>query len=70
MAIDSEKNCLLRVTGAPAEGDHAYIETPFHPKDPSLGNRLVQISSEVFLEAVDTDGLVVGENIVLLRWGE
>lgn len=70
MAIDSEKNCLLRVTGGPAEGDHAYKATEFHPKVKSLGSRMIRISSEVFLEAVDTDGLVVGENIVLLRWGK
>ena len=64
MAIDSEKNCLLRVTGGPVESDHAYVETSLHPKDPNLGTRLVRISSEVYLEAVDTDG-IEGEFVTL-----
>lgn len=70
MAIDGEKHESLQITGGPKEEDHAYVETQVHPKDPSLGTRLVRISNEVLLEAVDVDGIEVGENIVLLRWGE
>lgn len=67
MAIDQESNTMLKITNAPA-GD-AYLTTTFHPKDASLGNRAVRIADKILLETVDVEGIVVGEEIVLLRWG-
>merc|ERR1711957_1064367 len=57
----------LTVTNA-GDGEE-YLSTDFLPKDPSFGKRLVRIAKKVLLEKVDTEGMVVGENIVLIRWG-
>jgi glutamyl/glutaminyl-tRNA synthetase len=71
MAIDKDSNVTLTVTNAPDEVDNAYLETTFHPKDPTLGKRVVRVGKQVLLETgADVDGIHVGENIVLLRWGE
>ena len=67
MAIDKENNVRLTITSAPKE--NAYVAAPFHPKDASMGTRAVRVSSEILLEKVDTEGIVVGESIVLMRWG-
>ncbi|CAB9502944.1 Glutamine--tRNA ligase [Seminavis robusta] len=69
MAIDAEKHTILRITGGPKEEDFAFAETSVHPKDPSLGNRLIRLSDTVLLENADVEGVQVDETIVLLRWG-
>lgn len=69
MAIDATQHVTLKVVNAPKVEDHAYLTTPFHPKDPSLGSRVLRIAQDVLLEKVDVDGLQVGEQIVLMRWG-
>lgn len=69
MAIDGEEHTVLRISGVPKEESQAYLETQVHPKDPSLGMRVMRISDEVILEKEDTDGIVEGEDIVLLHWG-
>jgi len=67
MAIDKIDHVELTVTNA-GDGEE-YLSTDFLPKDPSFGKRLVRIAKKVLLEKVDTEGMVVGENIVLIRWG-
>ena len=69
MAIDKTEHVRLKITNAPPAESLSYLTTDLHPKDPSLGHRLVRIGSEVLLETVDTDGMVVGELFVLVRWG-
>jgi glutamyl-tRNA synthetase len=70
MAINPKgNNVTLHVTNAPAESDFAFVETSCHPKDPALGSRAIRISNKVLLETVDVEGIQVGENIVLMRWG-
>lgn len=70
MAVNPKgSNVQLRILNAPNEADFAFIETSCHPKDPSLGNRALRIASEVLLETVDVEGIEIGEQIVLLRWG-
>ena len=70
MAIDAENHVLLRIIGTPKEENNAYVETEVHPKNPSLGTRLIRICSEVVLETIDVEGMEVGEDIVLMRWGK
>jgi glutamyl-tRNA synthetase len=67
MAIDKSENVPLIVTNA--EDGLNFLTTDYLPKDPSFGKRLVRISKRVLLEKVDTEGMEVGENIVLTRWG-
>lgn len=68
MAIDKTENVVLTVTNA---GDGAdFVSTDYLPKDPSFGKRLVRTGKRLLLEKVDTEGMEVGENIVLTRWGE
>jgi glutamyl-tRNA synthetase len=69
MAIDAEQHAVLQITNAPAASDFAFKETSFHPKDPSMGTRAIRVADRVFLEKNDVDELVVGEEIVLMRWG-
>lgn len=67
MAIDGVDNVALTVTNA---GDGMeFLSTDYLPKDPSFGKRLVRTGKKVLLERVDTEGMEVGENIVLTRWG-
>jgi len=67
MAIDKTEHVVLTVTNA---GDSVeYLSTDYLPKDPSFGKRLVRIGKTVMLEKVDTEGMEVGEKIVLTRWG-
>ena len=71
MAIDKENHVVLKITNGPKEEEHGYLKTSCHPKDSSLGSRLVRISNEVLLEAGDAAEIKeVGESIVLLRWGK
>jgi len=76
MAIDAKSNATLTITNfVPAVaatkygGGETYMSTSLHPKDPSMGKRPLRLSSKVLLESIDADDCVVGENIVLLRWG-
>jgi glutamyl-tRNA synthetase len=69
MAIDAEQHAVLQITNAPAASDFAFKETSLHPKDPAMGTRAIRIADRVFLEKNDVDELVVGEEIVLMRWG-
>jgi glutamyl-tRNA synthetase len=70
MAIDKNEHVILTITNAPDESDNAFLSTDYHPKDPSMGKRVVRIAKKVLLEAVDVDGMQVGEDIVLMRWGK
>jgi len=69
MAIDATDNATLTITNFPPSSGETYKSTSLHPKDPSMGERPIRLSSKVLLEKVDADACVVGENIVLLRWG-
>lgn len=69
MAIDSEDKATLTVNNGPAPDSCSYKETALHPKDPSMGTRAIRIAKKVLLEAEDVEGVAIGEEIVLLRWG-
>jgi len=69
MAIDKENHVKLTVTNGPDVETRSFASADCHPKDPSIGKRIVRLAKEVLLEAVDADGVVEGEEIVLMRWG-
>jgi len=69
MAIDSKTNSTLTILNFPTSGNETYVSTSLHPKDPTMGKRPMKLSSKVLLEKIDADDCIVGENIVLLRWG-
>lgn len=72
MAIDKKDHVRLKITNGPSESDFSFVETTYHPKDPSLGKRVIRLSNDVLIEKVDTvtpTPIEVGEDIVLLRWG-
>jgi len=70
MAVEAAASATLSITNfSETEGCDKYISTSLHPKDPSMGLRPMKLSSKVLLEKVDAEDCVVGENIVLLRWG-
>jgi glutamyl-tRNA synthetase len=68
MAIDKVHHVSLIITNA--EEGLSFLSTDYLPKDPSFGKRLVRTAKQVLLEKVDCDGMEVGENIVLTRWGK
>jgi len=70
MAIDMIQNAKLTVTNAPEIEDNAFISTDYLPKDPSFGKRHIRIAKSVLLEKIDIEGVTVGEDIVLMRWGK
>ena len=70
MAVDASANASLTITNfSEAENCDKYISTALHPKDASMGQRPLKISSNIILEQVDAEDCVVGETIVLLHWG-
>lgn len=69
MAIDKADHARLTITNA-GDSDMQFLSTDYLPKDPSFGKRLVRIGKTVLIETVDTEGMEVGENIVLTRWGK
>ena len=69
MAIDKADHVKLTVTNGPKATDMTFVTTDLHPKDPSLGSRVIRLSESVLLETVDVEGVEVGEEIVLMRWG-
>jgi len=68
MAIDATEQANIHVTNVEADAN-AFVEASLHPKDPSMGTRAVRIANKVVCEAVDMEGVVVDETIVLMRWG-
>jgi len=71
MAIDATNHVLLTVaTPNPLLLlDNSFLTTDYHPKNASLGKRCIRIASQVLLEPMDVEDIVVGEFIVLMRWG-
>jgi glutamyl-tRNA synthetase len=69
MAIDKSENTELIVTNGPEESENAFASTEYLPKDKSFGKRLIRLSKNVLLENGDIEGVQVGEEIVLMRWG-
>jgi glutamyl-tRNA synthetase len=67
MAIDKTCNVVLHVTNGPS--GNSLVTTPYHPKNPDMGQRVVRISNKVLLETIDVEGMMEGEEIVLMRWG-
>lgn len=69
MAIDNTQHVFLTVDNFDSSSQQDYIMAEYHPKDPSLGQRKVRLGSQIILEKVDTEGIEVDEEIVLMRWG-
>lgn len=69
MAIDKVNHKELTITNGPEVNTNTYVSTEYLPKDPSFGIRLVRISNRVIVESYDIEGITVGEEIVLMRWG-
>lgn len=70
MAIDKVDHVKLTVSNAPDDTEYCYVSTEYLPKDSSFGKRLVRLSKNVILEKHDIEGVTVGEEIVLMRWGK
>ena len=69
MAIDATNHVLLTVATPTLLIDNSFLTTDYHPKNASLGKRCIRIASQVLLESMDVEDIVVGEFIVLMRWG-
>ena len=69
MAIDASDNVKLTVSNGPEGDSHTYVSADLHPKDAGMGKRLVRQSKTCLIEKVDAEGITVGQNIVLMRWG-
>lgn len=69
MAIDKENHVEFTVTNGPGDEENVFASADYHPKDASFGKRLIRLCKTVLLEKMDTEGMEVGEEIVLMRWG-
>ncbi|KAJ8604532.1 hypothetical protein CTAYLR_000966 [Chrysophaeum taylorii] len=69
LRISTNKNLPLFSRDGDEGGHHHYVTAPLVPKDPELGTRAVRVGSRVLLEEEDARSLVVGEEVVLMRWG-
>lgn len=69
MAIDRLRNVTLLLTNGPREDERSYISTDFLPKKTVMGKRVVRICRNILIEQDDIEGIVVGEFVILMRWG-
>jgi len=70
MAIHKTNHVKLFVENGPdAEQSNEFVTVDYLPKDPSFGKRPMRLGKDVILEAQDMEGVTVGEEIVLLKWG-
>ena len=66
IAADPNDNCVLKITNYDSvigSSLPSYVTTDFHPKNPSLGQRVVKLSEKVLLERIDFEGVSVGEEV-------
>eukprot|EP01099_Mayorella_cantabrigiensis_P001424 TRINITY_DN1618_c0_g1_i2.p1 TRINITY_DN1618_c0_g1~~TRINITY_DN1618_c0_g1_i2.p1 ORF type:complete len:421 (-),score=118.54 TRINITY_DN1618_c0_g1_i2:28-1290(-) len=66
-AIDADSKITLTLTNGPTSVEKK--ETPKHKKNPSLGNKTVFYTSQVYLEEVDAQAIKVNEEVTLMDWG-
>lgn len=70
MAIAKDDHVELEIeNGSDASTSNAFVLTEYLPKNPNFGKRVVRVGNKVILEKMDMDGVQVGEEIVLMRWG-
>ena len=70
MAVSEKTGCIkLTVSNAPKMDANAFITTDYLPKDATAGKRIVRIGPDILVEKSDCEGIAVGENVVLMRWG-
>jgi glutamyl-tRNA synthetase len=55
------------VTNVP-DGEQAAV-VPIHPQKPEMGTRVMRRSNLLLIERDDCNGLKIGEEVTLLRWG-
>lgn len=68
IASSTTDHTSLTIENASSTED-VFVTTEYLPKNPSFGKRVVRLSDQVMLETVDVEGVEVGEEIVLMRWG-
>ena len=66
-AVAKDGAVLVRLAGAPEQMEG--LTRPRHKKNPDLGNKVVQIYKEIFLEGEDAKLLVENEEVTLMDWG-
>ncbi|CAH0520375.1 unnamed protein product [Peronospora belbahrii] len=66
-AIAKESSVRLTLTNVSSEV--IGIPVARHPKDPSMGNKMVRFCSKLLLERDDVANFVVGEEVTLMRHG-
>ena len=69
MSVSEDNRATLTLTNVGKPEENHFFTTDNHPKFPALGKRIVKISSTIFLEASDLDGIALGEDVTLMRWG-
>lgn len=72
IAASSDEHCELTITNYDAVVNGTlpnYVSVDMHPKNTSLGKRVVKLGEKVLLEKNDFAGVSVGEDIGLMKWG-
>lgn len=72
IAADPKEHCVLKITNYASVYDAStphFLSADVHPRNPSMGKRVMKLNDTVILEKGDLNGVGVGDDIVLLKWG-
>lgn len=64
-ALEYDNRVIVNVAGAKKE----KIEVPVHPKNESLGKKVVTLGPQIYIDYVDAEALKTGENATFINWG-
>jgi len=67
MAVSKDNNVKIHLKGLGE--DIGQLETPLHPKDPTLGKKMLPLFKRVLVERSDADRMKAGTRVTLMRWG-
>jgi glutamyl/glutaminyl-tRNA synthetase len=67
MAIFKDNAIVMTISNLPKECPG--IISAKHPKNPALGNKVILTGPAVYLEREDMEGIAVGDEVCLMRWG-
>jgi glutamyl-tRNA synthetase len=68
-AVGAESGVPLVLANFPEAEEGSGLQVQLHPKDPSLGYKVMTTGSQLLVEREDAAQFVVGEEVTLMRWG-
>jgi glutamyl-tRNA synthetase len=66
-AISTEHHVKVTLSGGPSKVE--FLTRPAHPKNKEVGDKVVAVGPELWVEQADAASLAVGEEFTLMEWG-